>query len=224
MHLLTSYFLFRPIYNKSGDGLTRKLLKGIHTLVNPPLFCDWEEFYRHSNFKMEIPDAWYQSKKLYAKFQALFIIEHLLFLIPMIWLKIDVERRNAVLEGGTFKPVPEEILSTRMVNLLLILGLVVTFAAPLLQAGLAYAYIRYGHPWSRVWRAQVLPTNPESRGKRQEKKDVHVLAHNIKQIAVSTITSQAENQESHELHDLTHREEAEPELAADEIRIRAENQ
>ena len=140
----------------------RNFLRGVHTLLNPPLFCDWEEFYRQSNFNMEILDAWRQSKKLHVKFQALFIFEHLIFLVPMIWLKVDIERRNAVLKNSIFDPLLDEELSTYMVNLLLSFGFAVTFTAPLLQAGLAYAYIRYGHPWSRVWRSEVLKSNPNS--------------------------------------------------------------
>ena len=221
LHLTTSFSLFRPIYNHSGDGLTRQFLRGIHTLVNPPLFCDWEEFYRNSNFSMEILNAWHQSKKLYAKFQALFFIEHLLFLMPMVWLKIDVERRNAVLEGSIFKPVHDEILSSNKIDLLLTLAFVVTFLAPLLQAGLAYAYFRYGHPWNRVWRVHVLSPTPEACRKMRGDLGQSENSQNTNQFELSPIPSQSENHGFHEMEDPTHTEEDDgSELAADdEIRI-----
>merc|ERR1719188_1695758 len=78
----------------------------------------------------------------------------------MIWLKVDIDRRNARLEASVFKPVPDEILSTFMVNLLLTLGVVVTIVSPLLQTALAFAYVKFGHSWKRVWRINVLSSDP----------------------------------------------------------------
>ena len=83
------------------------------------------------------------------------LLEHTLMLIPLIWLKVDVDRRNAVLEGSVFKPVPDEDLSTYRVNLLLALGILMPFVSSLLQTALAYAFYKYGHPWSGVLKTQV---------------------------------------------------------------------
>ena len=161
-HLLASYILLLPLYKKSGDGIVRRIMRGVVTLVNIPLFCDWEEFFRDSDFSLSVSECWKKSKKLYAKFQVLFLIEHMVSLAPMIWLKVVVDQRNAELEDGPFKPVPDEELSTDRVNLLLALGIAVPLAGALLQALFAYLYFRFGHPWARVLNSQVLTVKHDS--------------------------------------------------------------
>ena len=104
---------------------------------------------------------------MFAKFQLLFMVEHSLLLMPMIWLRVCIQRRSAFLETGPFKEVSTELLSTYNVNLLLIIGGVATISVPLLQAALAYAYFRFGHPWARVLRAQVLSC-PDGKSKSSE--------------------------------------------------------
>ena len=219
LHLITSFLLLRPIYHQSGDGLVRQFLKAVHTFINPPLFCDWEEIYRHSNYKILIKDAWYKFINIYAKFQALFVVEHLLLLIPMIWLKIDVERRNAVLNGSIFKVVPDEKLSTYKVNVLLALGFLVTFLAPLLQAGLAYAYFQFGHPWSRVWKTNILSSNIHSTDQRRDMREDLVTSTFIKQSEISQISkAESEKHESiHSIEDPTHKEFGGAKSATDEV-------
>ena len=88
-------------------------------------------------------------------FHMLFIIESYVALAPMILLKHAVVRRNAILNEGIFKPVPDELLSVYMVDLLLTLGFVVPVVSSLLQTALAYAYFRFGHPWASVLTKQV---------------------------------------------------------------------
>ena len=85
----------------------------------------------------------------------------------MIWLRVCILRRSAFLETGPFKEVPDELLSTYNVNLLLTIGVIATISVPLLQAALAYAYFRFGHPWARVLRAQVLSC-PDGKSKSSE--------------------------------------------------------
>ena len=134
---------------------------GISTLICVPLFCDWEEIYRNSDLKSSIAECWSASKKVFAKFQIVFFAEHLVALVPLIWLKVAVERRNTLLEKSIFKPVPDEQLSKQMINTLLTLGLVIPIVASLLQAGLAYLFFRFGHPWARVLKCQVLSHSME---------------------------------------------------------------
>ena len=162
LHLVASFMLVRPLYRKSGDGIVRQFMRGIYTFVNPPLFCDWEELYRLSDYKTSIPESWNQSKKLFSMFQVLFMVEHTLLLIPMIWLRVCIKKRSAFLEEGPFKEVPDELLSTNNVNILLTIGVVATFGAPLLQAALAYAYFRFGHPWARILKAEVFSSQQTS--------------------------------------------------------------
>ena len=162
LHLFTSFVFMRHLYRKSGDGIVRQFMRGIPTFVNPPLFCDWEEFYRLSHFNTSISESWNQSKKLFVMFQGLFMVEHAVMLTPMIWLRLCIQRRSAFLEKGPFKEVPDELLSTYNVNLLLIIGVAATIFVPLFQAALAYAYFKFGHPWARVLRAQVFSAQPSS--------------------------------------------------------------
>ena len=165
MHLLACFMFTWPLYKKSGDGIVRRFMRGIHTLCNVPLFCDWEEFYRNSDFKTPIPVCWLESKKLFAKFQLLFFIEHALMMIPIVWLKLAVDKRHTELEQSVFKPIPAEVLSKQRVDLLLGLGIAVPIVGSLLQAGIAYAYFRFGHPWTRVLRSQVFSPKTYSQNK-----------------------------------------------------------
>merc|ERR1719264_1047170 len=80
MHLSASFIFTWPLYKNSSDSMVRRFMRGIHTLCHVPLFCDWEEFYRNSDFKTPIPVCWHESKKLFVKFQCLFLLEHALML------------------------------------------------------------------------------------------------------------------------------------------------
>ena len=155
IHLLTSYILLLPLNKKSTDGHLRQIMQGTLTLINIPLFCDWEKILRDSDFSIPVAESWNKSKILYAKFQLLFLVQHMLSLAPMIWFKIDVDKRNAILKEGPFKPIPDEDLSTSQVDLLLTLGFMLPFVAAPLQALFAYLYFRLGHPWARVLNSQV---------------------------------------------------------------------
>ena len=157
LHLSASNIFLRPFCKKLGDGWVRISMRTVVTLVNIPLFCDWEEFFRYSDHSIPVSECWNKCKKLYAKFQVLFLIEHMMSLIPIICLKIAVDKRNAKLEEGPFKLVPDEELSTYVVNCLLVLGVVMPVITALIQASLAYLYFMYGHPWARVLKSQVFP-------------------------------------------------------------------
>ena len=154
LHLIVSFFLLLP-FNKTGRRKLKQIIQGIWTLISVPLFCDWEYLYRQSNFTKSVTRCWKESMKVFLMFQCIFVMEHLVALTPLIWLKIAVDQRHAKLEQGIFKPVPDEILSRYMVNMLLILGVVVTFVSSLLQSALAYLYFRYGHPWAIVLKNEV---------------------------------------------------------------------
>ena len=76
----------------------------------------------------------------------------LLAMIPMIWLKLAVDQRNSKLKK-VFGLLNDERHSTFMVNILVTLGVVVPIVTLLAQTGLAWLYMRYGHPWSRILKA-----------------------------------------------------------------------
>ena len=168
-HLIVSFFLLLPLYKRSGDGPTRRFLRGIFTFVNVPLFCDWEVFYRESDLTMPVAECWAKSKELYVKFHGLFIIENYVALTPLILLKNAVDQRNAQLNGSIFKPVPDEILSTQRVDMVLALGFVVPIVGSLLQTAIAYAYFRFGHPWARLLESKVFASLPGGRNFDQSK-------------------------------------------------------
>ena len=70
----------------------------------------------------------------------------------MIWLKLAVDQRNSKLKK-VFGLLNDERHSTFMVNILVTLGVVVPIVTLLAQTGLAWLYMRYGHPWSRILKA-----------------------------------------------------------------------
>ena len=71
------------------------------------------------------------------------------------------EKRHTKLEEGIFKPVPDEVHSRHMVNVLLTLGVLAPFACCLIQSGLAYLYFRYGHPWAIILENEVFAPKKE---------------------------------------------------------------
>ena len=147
MHLIVSAMLLsKSLYRISSVKVVRHISGGILTFLNAPLFCDWQVFFEESNFQTPITQCWIESKKLHARFQVLLVVESYMALMPMIFLKAAVDHRNNVLNEGIFKPLPDEILSTRMVNMLLILGFLVPIANSILQTGLAFLYFRF-----RTW-------------------------------------------------------------------------
>ena len=92
LHLFLSFVIMRPLYRKSRDGIMRQIMRGIYTFVHPPLFCDWEEFYRGSDFNLSVLESWNKSKKVFAIFQLLFLVEHSLLLLNIVWLKICIKK------------------------------------------------------------------------------------------------------------------------------------
>ena len=143
-------------------------MRGIFTLVSAPLFCDWEVFYEESGYTTPVADCWERSKKVYFKFQGLFIFESYVALIPMLLLKAAVDKRGSILNRSVFKPLPDEDLSTYRVNLLLILGFSVPILSSMLQTALAYAYFKYGHPWAKVLECQVFSPNTKKKNENIE--------------------------------------------------------
>jgi hypothetical protein len=76
-------------------------------------------------------------------------IEHIVLCIPLMLLKRAIADRNEHL-SYLFPPLNNELYSTFIVNLLLALGLIVSFVLPPIQYGLAHLYFVKGHPWSRL--------------------------------------------------------------------------
>ena len=168
MHLIAAFMFLQPLFKRSGDGIVRRFMRGILTLVSAPLFCDWEAFYEESDNITPVAECWKMSKKLYFKFQGLFIFESYVALVPMLLLKAAVDNRGSILNESVFKPLPDEDLSTYMVNLLLILGFSVPILSSMLQTALAYAYFKYGHPWAKVLEFQVFSPNTKQKNENIE--------------------------------------------------------
>merc|ERR1719245_1265548 len=120
---MASFLIMHPFYNVSEEGRVWHFMRTIKTIVCVPLFCDWEEMYRKYQGTRTVAHCWRESKKMFAKFLALYLFEHALALIPMIWLKLAVDRRNAKLEE-VFDLLSDERRSTFMTNLLVTLGVV----------------------------------------------------------------------------------------------------
>ena len=87
--------------------------------------------------------------KLLLSYNIMFLIEHMLMLVPLAALKWEIDERNARM-AGVFPLVAEEQLSTFIVNVLLFSGLASFLMLPIVSLALAYLYFKHKHPWSRV--------------------------------------------------------------------------
>ena len=74
-------------------------------------------------------------------------------LIPLATLRATIQMRNNFLRS-VFPFIPEEELSTAVVNWLLCLGLVGFVIQSVLALILAHVYIKRGHAWSRILSSQ----------------------------------------------------------------------
>jgi inner membrane protein involved in colicin E2 resistance len=81
-------------------------------------------------------------------------MEHIVLCIPLMLLKRSIKERNNQL-SDVLPPLNEELYSTFIVNLLLAIGITVTFVLPPIQYGLAHLYFVKGHPWSRLLNAKL---------------------------------------------------------------------
>ncbi len=91
----------------------------------------------------------------FLRYLCLFLLEHAALCLPLIALRAKVDNRAFAMQEAFFPTLPEEDFSSANIDFLLGAGFGVALLLPLLQIGLAFAYFRCGHPWSRVFRAHV---------------------------------------------------------------------
>ncbi len=127
----------------------------LYTLVCPPLFLDWQEMYSAGSGhglspQDKIKDCWIWSWSAYLSSVFLFVSECAILSWPIAMLKIFITVRKADMQAAYFPQVPEEDLSERNVNLILLTYPLVLVVLPLIQICLAYAYFKQLHPWARI--------------------------------------------------------------------------
>ena len=147
VHVTVSCRLLRPLESNK----MKLILQTVFTLVSPPMFADWEEFKRLYPNK-DILECWKRSKTLHNSFLVLFMAEHLICLIPLVYLKTGVDRRNSLLESSGFSPITDEMSSTFVINCLLISWAIIFLITPVMQTLLARIYFKFCHGWSRILR------------------------------------------------------------------------
>jgi hypothetical protein len=150
LHCGLSIFLLSRLYKKNKYPKLQIVLHGLYTILFPPLFVDWETIYRDSNGEVTIKKCWQKTKMFIFAQINIHFIEHILFCIPLVMLKVAIDQRNKDLTIAGFYPQKDELYSTRMVNDLLIAGLLVSLLLPFVQCVLIFLYFTKGHPWSRI--------------------------------------------------------------------------
>ena len=158
LHLILSLIFFEAIYFGFGTlkevNWPRKILQCLHILLCPPVHWDWEVIHRLRGGRLSISECWRRSKRLLIAFNVLFLIEHLLLMVPLMVLKGAINRRNALLSID-FPPTSDEVFSTERVDSLLFFGIFGFAVLPLLSLLLAYIYFRKLHLWSRILNRHV---------------------------------------------------------------------
>ena len=146
LHMMLSMLLQRKIYYRGASS--PQVMEGICTLVCPPVHLDWELLFRLKGGDT-ISDCWKRSKYLFLAYNILLLIEHLVLLMPIMVLKLAIDKRNDNL-AQYFPQTVDEELSTLRVNSLFYGGLAGFTILPIISCGLAYAYFTRKHAWSRI--------------------------------------------------------------------------
>ena len=150
IHLIAGCYLLRPIQKLGG----RLFLLSVFSLICPPLYADWEELHLR-NEDLDISQCWKKSMHLFTAFLILECVEHLACLLPMVALKVSVDRRNTLLDKSGFPPIEDELHSTFIINGILISAPCFFLLIALLQFFVAKIYFKHCHGWSRILRANV---------------------------------------------------------------------
>ena len=120
------------------------------TLVCPPIFNDWEDYYRLKP-GTTIEQAWKTSLIVLAIHVGLHALENAALCVPLCYLKLALYDRKIHLASRMFSLLPQEEHSAMMVNLILFSSLTAfAILVPALQFMLALAYFWHGHAWSRI--------------------------------------------------------------------------
>ena len=154
LHITVTLYLSRK-YPTGGDSCIPRYWEGLYTMVCPPAFKDWTEFYGRKS-EQSILSCWQTSRRRLAHYLLLFALEHFLLCLPLMVLKYLVAERKASMVG-MFAPLPAEEHSEIVTDAVLFSSLTVyLFVLPLCQFGLVTAYFKYGHCWSRVLKSELL--------------------------------------------------------------------
>ena len=129
-------------------------LEALYTFICPPLFPDWEDYYRWGKSE-DMLESWRRSKAALACHIILHSAENLILCMPIVLLKIVATRRTSAMADKSFALLPLEAASVGVIDGLLA-GSVVLHAVviPALQALLAFIYFKFGHAWSRALKAR----------------------------------------------------------------------
>ena len=152
-------FLLHKIYFKGIKGQKNTFLKRIQddlcTLLCPPVHLDWELIYREGRKTgISIKECWIRSMKVFAAYNILLFLEHVIMLVPLVTLKIALDERNSKLEKD-FPPLNDELFSTYITNCLIYGGFASFALVPFISYFLAYLYFVKWHAWSRVLRSHI---------------------------------------------------------------------
>ena len=107
IHLIISGFI------SSGD----RFWNAIHSLISPPLFNDWHETFLAAN--SDLIHSISKANLTFLILVILFIIEHILFCIPLAILRFKTRQRAAALRAAQFPPLPHELASEASIDTLL---------------------------------------------------------------------------------------------------------
>jgi uncharacterized membrane protein YecN with MAPEG domain len=153
-HLVAGFMIQLKANRQSKERTSNKIYQTLYTFLSPPLFLDWEKIYRDGKGTITIKESWKKTQKLLFFHILMHFIEHILLCIPLMLFKRAIQKRNQQL-SEFFPPVNDELYSTFIVNLLLGVGIAVSFVLPPIQYGLAHLYFVKGHPWSRLLNAKL---------------------------------------------------------------------
>ena len=131
------------------------VIDDLSTFLCPPIYLDWDLIYcLGKSTGISIKECWVRSMKLFAAYNLLFFLEHLILMVPLITLKVSIDERNSLLMRD-FPPNADEELSTQITSSLLIYGLLEFASLPFVSFALVYLYFTRGHAWSRILRTNI---------------------------------------------------------------------
>ena len=157
LHVMASY----KVLARLQLSRSKIFLHALWSLLVPPLYSEWDEQYRRSNYRLSISECWSKTKFVIVTQNLITFLGNLMLSIPAIVYLSDPDliptslvQTVESLEIDTF-PLDQLTLSLKIYRVIPLLQLILVFVSPLIMMSLTFVYYKKFHPWSRVLNVEV---------------------------------------------------------------------
>ena len=89
IHIIVSNYIVSLCFKTTKmKDIAYNSVKGLWTMVCPPLFFDWEELWHH-NSELSFKSCWEKCHYIFVSFVLLVFFEHLILCVPLVAFKVQ---------------------------------------------------------------------------------------------------------------------------------------